>query len=125
TFGALGKVSTATKLSHHLIFTACFLFLVVQAVMVKPEIQFSNCFQNLQGAQKGYKVKQYFKAFGYYPNYINLTDDYDNLYGVADILNKSNFAYGKLNMELTISFSMGCLNGASVNSPTLSVPMQQ
>ncbi|WRX22352.1 Peptidase M10 [Theobroma cacao] len=74
----------AAKLSHHLISGAFFLFLVVQALVVQSEIQFSNSLQFLQGAQKGYKVKglnhvkQYFKAFGYYPNHINLTDDYDD-----------------------------------------------
>ncbi|EOY04282.1 Matrixin family protein, putative [Theobroma cacao] len=57
---------------------------LVQALVVQSEIQFSNSLQFLQGAQKGYKVKglnhvkQYFKAFGYYPNHINLTDDYDD-----------------------------------------------
>ncbi|XVF60405.1 hypothetical protein PTKIN_Ptkin08bG0043200 [Pterospermum kingtungense] len=76
----------ATMLSHQLISEAFFLLLVVQAiVIVKSESQFPKSLQFLQGAQKGYtfkglnQVKQYFKAFGYYPNSINnLTDYFDD-----------------------------------------------
>ena len=78
----------ALKLSHHLIsevfFLLLLLLLVVQALVVKSESQFSKSLQFLHGAQKGYKfkglnqVKQYFKAFGYYPNGINLTDEFDD-----------------------------------------------
>ncbi|XVF14167.1 hypothetical protein REPUB_Repub09cG0033900 [Reevesia pubescens] len=74
----------APKFSHHLISEIFFLLLVVQALVVKSESQFSKSLPFLRGAQKGYtfkglnQVKQYFKAFGYYPNDINLTDDFDD-----------------------------------------------
>lgn len=74
-------------LFHQLISEAFFLLLVVQVVLlVNSESQFSKSLQFLHGAQKGYtvkglnQVKQYFKAFGYYPNGNNniLTDDFDD-----------------------------------------------
>ena len=68
------------KLSHQ-VFGAFLLFLVLQPFAVKSRSLKLESLQNLQRARKGEtvsglnQVKQYLKAFGYYPQDINVTDD--------------------------------------------------
>ncbi|XVE68009.1 hypothetical protein DITRI_Ditri09bG0033800 [Diplodiscus trichospermus] len=75
----------APKLFYHLIYQTFFHILVVQALVVRSESQFSKSLQSLLGAQRGYtfkglnQIKQYLRAFGYYPKDIELTDDFDDL----------------------------------------------
>ncbi|XP_021296591.1 metalloendoproteinase 1-like [Herrania umbratica] len=71
----------APKLSHQ-VFGAIFLFLVLQPFVVKSRPLEPETLRNLERAQNGdtlnglSQVKKYLKAFGYYPNDLNLTDDH-------------------------------------------------
>ncbi|MBA0769161.1 hypothetical protein Gotri_017924, partial [Gossypium trilobum] len=62
------------------------LLVIIQALFVKSEPQISKSLRSLEGARKGYtfeglnQVKQYLKAFGYYPiNGSSHTDSFDDV----------------------------------------------